>query len=59
MFGFVLFSSFLNAQSSSETEIVIDVKQKSTKISPFIYGQFIENPGRCINGGIYDEKSQS
>jgi len=57
MFGFVLFSSFLNAQSSSETEIVIDVKQKSTKISPFIYGQFIENLGRCINGGIYDEKS--
>jgi alpha-N-arabinofuranosidase len=31
--------------------VKIDASQHGAEISPFIYGQFIEHLGRCINGG--------
>ncbi|MDR3109011.1 MAG: hypothetical protein LBU65_04900, partial [Planctomycetaceae bacterium] len=31
--------------------VKIDASQSGEMISPFIYGQFIEHLGRCINGG--------
>ena len=40
---------------SAETTVKIDVKQSVEQISPYIYGQFIEHLGRCINGGIWAE----
>lgn len=38
-------------------EIAIDTEASLGEISPFLYGQFIEYMGRCIDGGVYDEKS--
>jgi alpha-N-arabinofuranosidase len=35
--------------------IKIDASQRGEKISPFIYGQFIEHMGHCINVGIWAE----
>ncbi|MDR2036474.1 MAG: hypothetical protein LBQ60_00975 [Bacteroidales bacterium] len=52
---FILMSfNFLNAQKN---EITIDASTSLGEISPFVYGQFIEYMGRCIDGGIYDEHS--
>ena len=36
-------------------KVVIDAAQKGAPISPLIYGQFIEQMGRCIYGGIWAE----
>ncbi len=48
----------LNSGSDIEkSTITVDLSQTTTKISPFIYGQFIEYLGRCIDGGIYEEGS--
>jgi alpha-N-arabinofuranosidase len=41
-------------QSWSPT-VKIDASQRGAEISPFIYGQFIEHMGNCINGGIWAE----
>ncbi len=45
------------AQSPNEASISIDLSQKTEKVSPLIFGQFIEYLGRCIDGGIYEEGS--
>ena len=49
----VLLSLLQNAQAQST--IKIDAAQKGEAISPYIYGQFIEHLGRCIDGGIWAE----
>lgn len=49
-----LFSYSLQAQKN---EITVDVSTSLGEISPFVYGQFIEYMGRCIDGGIYEENS--
>ncbi len=56
---FVLQFSVLGilAQNSGEAKILIDLNQPVEKISPMIFGQFIEYLGRCIDGGIYEEGS--
>jgi alpha-N-arabinofuranosidase len=36
-------------------EITVDASQTGAPINPYIYGQFIEHMGRCINGGIWAE----
>jgi len=33
----------------------VDLSKKTGPISPYIYGQFIEHLGRCIDGGIWAE----
>jgi len=43
--------------TNERATINIDLTQKCSKISPLIYGQFIEYLGRCIDGGIYEEGS--
>ncbi len=50
----LLISGSLHAQKS---EITVDASSSLGEISLFVYGQFIEYMGRCIDGGIYDEKS--
>jgi|WetSurMetagenome_2_1015567.scaffolds.fasta_scaffold46620_2 alpha-L-arabinofuranosidase len=45
------------SQSKNEASITLDLSEKTEKISPMIYGQFIEYLGRCIYGGIYEEGS--
>jgi len=35
--------------------VTIDAAKTSERISPYIYGQFIEHLGRCIYGGIWAE----
>lgn len=45
------------AQEKASAKILIDLNQPVQKISPLIYGQFIEYLGRCIDGGIYDKNS--
>lgn len=54
-FQFSLLSAY--PQNHSGAIISIDLSQKTEKISPMIYGQFIEYLGRCIDGGIYEEGS--
>ena len=57
-FIILLFLSLLNRcqqKPGSENNITINIHEKSTPISPFIYGQFIEHLGRCIYGGIWAE----
>ncbi|NWJ52992.1 MAG: hypothetical protein HXX14_19235 [Bacteroidetes bacterium] len=52
---FTMLSMF--AQNSRETIISIDLNQPVEKVSPMVFGQFIEYLGRCINGGVYEEGS--
>ncbi len=47
-FFFVLFCSM---PVVAETTVKIDAANSGEQISPYIYGQFIEHLGRCINGG--------
>jgi len=37
--------------------IKIDTERVIGEISPLLYGNFIEHLGRCIEGGVFDEKS--
>jgi alpha-N-arabinofuranosidase len=39
----------------SPATITIDAGKRLGEIDPFIYGTFIEELGRCIHGGIWDE----
>ena len=41
--------------AAAEVEITVDVAKPGATISPYIYGQFIEHMGRCIQGGIWAE----
>lgn len=55
-----LFVSFLMHDSqcrAQESGIVIDASQSLGNVSPYVYGQFIEYMGQCIDGGVYDENS--
>lgn len=45
------------AQDNAEVQILVDLNRPVEKVSPMIFGQFIEYLGRCINGGIYEEGS--
>lgn len=38
-----------------KTNIVVDAKTEMEPMSDYIYGQFIEHLGKCINGGIWAE----
>lgn len=51
---FFLPAFVLSAQKST---ITVDTSHSLGEISPFVYGNFIEYMGRCIDGGIYDEHS--
>lgn len=60
----LIFFSFLQlsllsayTQTNKEATVSVDLSRKTDKISPMIYGQFIEYLGRCIDGGIYEEGS--
>ena len=37
--------------------IKVDTERVIGDIDPKIYGNFIEHLGRCIDGGVFDEKS--
>jgi alpha-N-arabinofuranosidase len=48
----------LRAQSGAlKARIKIDTERVVGEIDPKIYGNFIEHLGRCIDGGIFEEKS--
>lgn len=50
--------SILKAQQGGlKARIKIDTERTIGDIDPKIYGNFIEHLGRCIDGGIFDEKS--
>jgi len=57
LFFIQFFASHINCQDINTANISIDLSQEKQKISPLLYGQFIEFLGRCIDGGIYDENS--
>ena len=50
--------SCLAAEGAAKTVITIDVTKKAEPISKYVYGQFIEHLGRCIDGGIWAEMLQ-
>jgi alpha-L-arabinofuranosidase len=43
--------------SPLHARIKVDTERQIGEIDPKIYGNFIEHLGRCIDGGIFDEKS--
>jgi alpha-N-arabinofuranosidase len=43
--------------SVGATRVKIDAEQVTARVNPMIFGQFIEHLGRCIYGGIYDDRS--
>ena len=48
----------LRAQGESlRARVKIDTERTIGDIDPKIYGNFVEHLGRCIEGGIFDEKS--
>ncbi|MDR3111469.1 MAG: hypothetical protein LBU65_17495, partial [Planctomycetaceae bacterium] len=52
LFTFLTIFVFSCQLASAQTvDVKIDTAKKGEAISPFIYGQFIEHLGRCINGG--------
>lgn len=42
---------------AQQSEITIHASRSMGDISPYVYGQFIEYMGTCIDGGLYDENS--
>ena len=50
--------AILGAQSASlRTRVKIDTERVIGDIDPKLYGNFIEHLGRCIYGGVFDERS--
>src|SRR3954464_2440125 len=48
----------LKGQSAPlRARIKIDTERVIGDIDPLIYGNFIEHLGRCVDGGVFDEKS--
>src|SRR5690348_4922589 len=45
-------------QGPLRARIKIDTERIIGDIDPLIYGNFIEHLGRCIDGGVFDEKSK-
>jgi alpha-L-arabinofuranosidase len=44
-------------QGALRARIKIDTERAIGDIDPLIYGNFIEHLGRCIDGGVFEEKS--
>ncbi len=44
-------------QGALKARVKIDTERAIGEIDPKIYGNFIEHLGRCIDGGVFDEKS--
>ena len=42
-------------ESTAPERVVIDATAVGARISPLIYGQFIEHLGRCVQGGLWAE----
>lgn len=53
----LLIALFYGSVSAQDNEITVDASKSLGDINPFIYGQFIEYMGRCIDGGIYEENN--
>ena len=56
----LLFSAIPNSAQSPQApaaRIKIDTDRVTGEIDNLIYGNFIEHLGRCIEGGVFDEKS--
>src|SRR5215469_14419986 len=50
--------AILRAQSGAlRARVKIDTERVIGEIDPKIYGNFIEHLGRCIDGGVFEEKS--
>lgn len=46
-----------NQTSSQAARIKIDTERTIGEIDPKLYGNFLEHLGRCIEGGVFEEKS--
>lgn len=46
----------LRSQAPLRARVKIDTERTIGAIDPMIYGNFIEHLGRCIDGGIFEEK---
>lgn len=57
LFLLLAFTPLYLLSSAQKNEITIDAGSSLGEISPYVYGQFIEYMGRCIDGGIYEEGS--
>ena len=44
-------------QGALKARVKIDTERVIGDIDPLIYGNFIEHLGRCIDGGVFEEKS--
>ena len=53
-----VFALLCLSSHAQENRITIDAGASLGEISPYVYGQFVEYMGRCIDGGIFDEDSQ-
>lgn len=42
---------------AQDCSISVDAGKSLGQVSPYVYGQFIEYMGKCIDGGIYEEGS--
>lgn len=52
----LLVCGFLFASGLSAAQILtLDTAKTKEPISPYIYGQFIEHLGKCVNGGLWAE----
>src|SRR5512142_1580422 len=45
-------------QGALRGRIKIDTERVISDIDPLLYGNFIEHLGRCIDGGVFEEKSK-
>lgn len=44
-------------QGPLRARLKVDTERVIGDIDPLIYGNFIEHLGRCIDGGVFEEKS--
>src|ERR1044071_5253415 len=58
--GGLLAAPFIGKAQSGplKARVKIDTERVIGDIDPKIYGNFIEHLGRCIDGGIFEEKSR-
>lgn len=57
LFLLPVFTLFCLSSYAQGNEITVDTGTSLGEISPYVYGQFIEYMGRCIDDGVFEEGS--
>jgi alpha-N-arabinofuranosidase len=54
LFSAILIAAAAGAQSPPQATIRIDTERAIGEVDPMLFGNFVEQLGRCVYGGVYD-----